>query len=116
MPEWIFGGLVALAVSVFGGGGAYVGHVLTRRTSKEATEVQADANVKSNEQVLIDQLQEELTGHRRATDERATAQDARMNRLEEYSDGYRSHAHDLRSHIWDGSPPPPPPWPVGLPK
>ncbi|WP_427870531.1 hypothetical protein [Leucobacter luti] len=111
-------GGVALTVT-----GAWVGAWLTRRSSKEATEVQAHAQKKSSEHLMIDQLQEELAGHREETkerarlaDERATAQDARMNRLELYSDGYRSHAHELRSWIWDGKPPPPPPWPEGLPK
>lgn len=119
----MFGGLIALAISAVGGSGVYVGHLLTRRSSKEATEVQARTAQKTAEHQMIDQLQEELKGYREhaekqalAADVRASAQDERMNRLERYSDGYRSHAHELRSHIWDGSPPPPPPWPEDLPK
>ncbi len=123
MPEWMFGGLITLGIAMIGGGGVLVGHILTRRTSKETTEVQAQATQKTAEHQMIDQLQEELKGYREhaekqalAADVRASAQDERMNRLERYSDGYRSHAHELRSHIWDQLPPPPPPWPEDLPK
>lgn len=116
MPEWLFGGLITVTVALVAGSGVYVGHILTRRSAHEATEAQVQASQKSAEHQMIDQLQEELKSHREEVSQRATAQDARMNRLEEYSDGYRSHAHELRSHIWDGKPPPPPPWPEGLPK
>lgn len=133
----MFGGLITLAVSAVAGGGVYVGHILTRRSSREATKMQADANAKTNEQVMIDQLQEELGSHReqdrenrRVEAERAAAQDERMlemerrmTKLDERNevtlrerDAYRDHAHALRSHIWDGNQPPPPPWPEGLPK
>lgn len=111
------GGVTLMAV------GALVGAWLARRSSQEATEASVHAHQKTAEHQMIDQLQEELNVYRAeaqqhalAADERATAQDARMNRLELYSDGYRSHAHELRSWIWDGKPPPPPPWPEGLPK
>lgn len=105
MPEWMFGGLVTLGVGVIGTVGIVVGHLVSNRASR-----------RSDSQALIDQLQEELTGYRTAAEARATAQDERMNRLERYSDGYRDHAHELRSHIWDQKPPPPPQWPEGLPK
>jgi type II secretory pathway pseudopilin PulG len=65
---------------------------------------------------LIDQLQEELREHRTAANARANAQDERLNRLDGQHDLAREHIHDLRSHIWEGKPPPPPPWPKGLPR
>ncbi|UOQ58545.1 hypothetical protein MUN78_06905 [Leucobacter allii] len=115
------GGVALTAVA------AFLGSWLQRRSMQEQMRAQAEAAQeqmreqarsaqKSAEHLMIDQLQEELKGYRAASDARATAQDERMNRLEQYSDGYRSHAHELRSWIWDGRPPPPPPWPEGLPK
>lgn len=115
--------VVSAAGVVLASLGAWFGAALARKSAKESTAAQIAANQSSNEQLMIDQLQEELAGYRREAveagrlaAERATAQDERMNRLERYSDGYRSHAHELRSWIWDGRQPPPPPWPEGLPK
>lgn len=125
--DWFTGDL-AIALLSFGGVlltaiGAFGGHWLTRKSSHEATKTQAESQKRSDEHLLIDQLQEELKSYRdeareraHAADNRATAQDERMNRLERYSDGYRSHAHELRAWIFDGKQPPPPPWPEGLPK
>lgn len=97
-------------------GGTLVGHRIADRKSRRDATVAHQATESSAQNQLIDQLQEELAEHRRAQGDRMTAQDERMNRLERYSDGYRDHAHQLRSHIWDGKPPPPPPWPDGLPR
>jgi len=70
---------------------------------------------------LVDQLQEELKGHRAASEKRATAADeranladARLQSLTELLTGYRDYAHKLRLHIFEGNPPPPPDWPEGL--
>lgn len=121
-PE-VLTALLSLAGVVLVAAGGWAGSWLTRRSQREATEVQAQAHQRTAEHQMIDQLQEELKTYREeqqrqahAAAERANAADARMNRLELYSDGYRSHAHELRSWIWDGKPPPPPPWPEGLPK
>lgn len=123
MPEWMFGGVVTFAGSLLVFGGVVVGHILSSRAQTRAAFVQAEANQKTAEQVMIDQLQEELAGHRKTANDRMTEQDARMTALEDRNervarerDGYRDYAHELRSHIFDGRPPPPPNWPEGLPR
>ena len=115
--------LLTLAGVVLTVVGAVVGSVLTNRVARRAAETVAIATQKSGENQLIDQLQEELGGHRKiaedvrqAADRRATVQDERMNRLDKLASGYRDHAHELRSHIYDGKPPPPPDWPPNLPR
>lgn len=109
MPEWLFSGLIAFLAGAIGTVGVVVGHLVTARAQRRAVEVEA-------EDKLTDQLQEELSRYRAAADARATAAEERMNRLDRLVDGYRTHAHELRSHIWDEKPPPPPAWPVDLPK
>lgn len=121
MPEWLFGGLITLAATVLVSTGTVIGYVLNSKSQKRATEVQAEAGKKSAEQVMIDQLQEELTEYRAAAGARATAQDQRMERIESQNieitqerDKLRGYAHELRGHIYDGSKPPPPAWPTGV--
>ena len=122
MAEWLAPAatLAGVMLVVIGG---IVGSVLTNRVATRAARTAAIATEKSGENQLIDQLQEELGGHRKiaedvrqAADRRATVQDERMNRLDQLATGYRDHAHELRSHIWDGKPPPPPEWPADLPR
>lgn len=103
VPLLAFLGTIALVIG--GGFGALLTYRATRAGAK-----------KDAENKLIDQLQEELAEHRIAANARATAQDERMNRLEPLVDGYRDYAHELRSHIFDGNPPPPPEWPKHLPR
>jgi len=109
MPEWIITALITLAVATIGASGVWLGAILSNRTASKVVASTA-------ENTLIDQLQEELRTYREDAGRRATAQDIRMDRLETNSDGYRAHIYELRSHIWEGSPPPPPAWPVGLPR
>lgn len=123
MPEWLVVALLGLAGSALVFVGAIVGHLLSARAQKRAAQVQAEANQASRENALIDQLQEELAGHREATNTRLVQQEQRMNALDDRNhelmrerDAYRDHAHELRSHIWDGKPPPPPAWPAGYPR
>lgn len=121
MPEWLATALLALAGTALLAGSAVFGALLSARAQKRAAKVQAEAAQSTRENALIDQLQEELAGHRQATNERLVEQERRMNAVEERNhelmrerDAYRDHAHELRSHIWDGKPPPPPDWPPGL--
>lgn len=123
MPEWLAIALLSLLGILLTTLGAVGGHILSARAQKRAAIVQAEANKSTAENKLIDQLQEELTRYRVANDIRSTTQDQRMNDLEGRNDRlmrerdlYRDHAHELRSHIWDGKPPPPPDWPEGLPR
>lgn len=123
MPEWLFGGLVTLAGAVLLAVGTIAGHLLTSRVQKRTVEVQAEANKKTAEQQMIDQLQEELSAHRFTANARSTAQDERMERIERQNieitqerDKLREYAHDLRGHIFDGLAPPPPDWPDGVTK
>jgi Flp pilus assembly protein TadB len=123
MPEWLGTALLALAGTGLLAGAAILGSLMTAKANKRATAVQVEAAQASRENALIDQLQEELAGHREATNTRLVAQEKRMNAQEERThevtrerDAYRDHAHELRSHIWDGKPPPPPDWPTGLPR
>lgn len=105
MPEWLTTSLIGLLIAVVGSGGVWLGAISSGRAAK-----------KSGENTLIDQLQEELKTYREDAGRRATAQDERMNRLEQHIDGYRDYAHTLRAHIYDGKQPPPPEWPAGLPR
>lgn len=107
MPEWFIPALVALLGG--GGVGGWLGSIIAARTGAKVAK-------STSENSLIDQLQEELTTYRVDATRRATAQDERMNRLETHNDGYRTHIHDLRSHIWDRKDPPPPEWPKDLPR
>lgn len=125
MTEWgaaltTAGVIVAAALSL-------LGVVLNVRAVRERSRAEAaaqDITQRANAQdQLVDQLQEELARyrdseqeHRARLEDRLTTQDERMNRLQVYADGYRDHAHTLRSHIWDQKPPPPPDWPEGLPR
>ncbi len=109
MPEWLIPPLVTVAVAVVGASGVWLGVILSSRTAARVAETSAENS-------LIDQLQEELKTYREDAGRRATAQDERLNRLEKFNDGYRAHIFDLRSHIWDGKPPPPPDWPADLPR
>lgn len=113
-------GLVGTALLAIG---TLAGIAISSRVQRRAAEVQAVANKKDAENKLIDQLQEELVRYREANDRRATEQDARMNRLEARNDELtrqyetiRTHAHELRAHIWDEKGPPPPAWPAGAPR
>jgi len=109
MSEWLITALITLAVATIGASGVWLGAILSNRTASKVVASTA-------ENTLIDQLQEELRTYRDDAGRRATEQDARMNRLETNSDGYREHIYDLRSHIWDRKEPPPPEWPKGLPR
>ncbi|TXK17415.1 hypothetical protein [Homoserinibacter sp. GY 40078] len=128
-PE-ILGGLIGLGATLLTVGGVALGHVLSSRVQRRATEVQAVANKKSNEHQMIDQLQEEvgrlsqeLTRRGGNLDERLERVDRRNDQLTEEltertveRDKLRQYAHDLRGHIFDGEPPPPPEWPEGVTK
>lgn len=110
MPEWLFGGLITLAVTVVTVIGVVLGHMVTSKSAK-----------RTSEQQFIDQLQEELSRYRFTADARATVQNERIERIErqnkeltEERDTLRSYAHDLRGHIFDGKPPPPPTWPADV--
>jgi uncharacterized membrane protein YhiD involved in acid resistance len=123
MPEGLGAALIGFAGTALVATGAIVGHLLSARAQKRAAETQAVATQTTRENALIDQLQEELSGHREATNTRLVEQERRMNAVEERNhelmrerDAYRDHAHELRSHIWDGNPPPPPPGPEGDPR
>lgn len=123
MPQWLTVALLSLAGTGLLAAAAIVGHLLSARAQKRAVAVQVEATQATRENALIDQLQEELSVHRAATNERLVQQETRMNSLESRNhelmrerDAYRDHAHELRSHIWDGKPPPPPDWPVGYPR
>ena len=105
MPEW----LIALVVAVVGASGVWLGNILSNRTASKALTQNGENN-------LIDQLQEELRTYREDAGHRATIQEGRLTALENNSNGYREHIYELRSHIWDGKPPPPPEWPAGLPR
>ncbi|MFF2274222.1 hypothetical protein ACFVTX_18250 [Agromyces sp. NPDC058136] len=123
----MFAGLMSLGGIALTTGGLIVGYVISARTARLTSTQQAAATAKAAEntqaQLLIDQLQEELTRHREAQDARANAMDDRITGLEQRNhelmrerDAYRDHAHALRSHIYDGKPPPPPDWPEGYPR
>lgn len=123
MPQWLAVALLGLAGSGLLAGAAVLGSMLTARAQKRAISVQIEAAQASRENALIDQLQEELAGHREATNVRLVEQERRMNAVDERNhelmrerDLYRDHAHELRSHIWDRKDPPPPDWPEGLPR
>ncbi|MFZ4841186.1 MULTISPECIES: hypothetical protein [Mycetocola] len=89
--------------------GAVVAAILSYRAALRQTGSTAASE-------LISQLQKELSRYREDADRRATAQDERVNRLERYLDGYRSYAHQLRTHIFAGRGAPPPEWPKDLPR
>lgn len=119
MPEWV--NAVLPSALIFAGvlltvTGGVVGSILTNRVARHAAQTAAIAAEKSQENDLIDQLQEELRVYREDAGRRATLQDERLNRLETNNDGYRAHIHELRSHIWDRKEPPPPDWPTDLPR
>lgn len=106
-------GLVGIALTAFGG---VLGAWITARSKNRSTEVDA-ANR------MIDQLQEELGGHRTAQETRFAAAEKRLTEVErrngillDRNDRYRDLLHKHRSHIWDGKPPPPPEWPDDLPR
>lgn len=80
----------------------------------KAAEADQSAQAIKAEHDLIDQLQEELAAHRAEQARRTAALEARVRVLEEDKATMRRYAYDLRSHIFDGKPPPPPPWPEGL--
>ena len=109
MPDWLITSLFTLGGIVITASGIWLGAILNNRTATKVAMTDAENS-------LIDQLQEELKTYREDAGRRATAQDERLNRLENFNDGYRSHIFDLRSHIWDGKPPPPPDWPADLPR
>jgi hypothetical protein len=113
--------LAPLVAAILGGGG--LGGILAwwrRGAALKARVLEAERALEESKRStgndLIDQLQEELREHRQAANARATAQDERLNRLDGQHDVAREHIHALRSHIWEGKPPPPPPWPAGLPR
>lgn len=121
MQEWFLPSVFTTVGVVLVAVGGVVGHLISSRAAKRATETQADANRRSNEQTMIDQLQEELVTHRSAQDARSTGMERRMTHLEERNievtgerDTLRDYAHDLRGYIFDGKPPPPPDWPEGF--
>lgn len=123
MPVEVMVALLGLGGVALTTGGVLIGVLVSARAQKRAATVQAEATQATRENALIDQLQEELAGHRAATNERLVEQERRMNALEDRNhelmrerDAYRDHAHELRSHIWDGKPPPPPDWPAGYPR
>ena len=86
----------AVIVAVIGFGGAWV-------TSK----IQ---NKGRPENVLIDQLQEELTRHA-ARITGLESEQYKAKKREQIRDNYINR---LREHINQGNPPPPPEWPDGL--
>ncbi|WP_141898650.1 hypothetical protein [Paramicrobacterium agarici] len=121
-PDWLMPVLALIGVTLTAGGGV-VGALIAAKVQGRATDAAKAQAEKSNEQQMIDQLQEELAGYRGRADDRMTAQDVRMTALEADNkelraqrDTYRDYAHVLRSHIYDQLPPPPPPWPDGAPR
>src|SRR5690606_2406254 len=108
--------------------GVIIGHLLSARSQNQATKVQKEANDKTNEQAMIDQLQEEVTRnqtelvhYRQAADARVLIMENRMTAMEERNievtaerDKLRNYAHDLRGDIFDRKAPPPRDWPVGV--
>lgn len=120
-------GVVAAALTV---GGVALGHILSSRVQRRATEVQAEANRRSAEHQLIDQLQEEVTRLGSELVRRGGNLDERLERVERRNDELmaelmertqerdtlREYAHTLRGHIFDELPPPPPVWPEGATK
>ncbi len=113
--------IAAIITALLGGGG--VGGILAwwrRGATLKARQAEAERQLAESKRAssndLVDQLQEELREHRKAANARATAQDERLNRLDRQHDVAREHIHELRSHIWEGKPPPPPAWPPGLPR
>lgn len=81
--------------------GGVVGAIVTARSST--------ANAKETaEQLMIDQLQEELAGYRKATDER-------LDRLERENRAYRAFIFVQRDHMVDHGIKPPA-WPEDLPR
>lgn len=123
MEQWFVTALLGLAGTALLAGSAFLGALFAARAQKRAARVQSEATQATRENALIDQLQEELAGHRADTTARALEQDRRMNTLEErngllveLNDRYRDLLHKHRAHIWDGKPPPPPEWPDDLPR
>lgn len=108
--------------------GVVVGHLLSARIQSQATKAQSLASAKTNEQTMIDQLQEEvaknlaeLTRYREAADSRVLLMEKRMMAMEERDqtlmserDKLRDYAHTLRTDIFNRKEPPPRDWPPGI--
>ena len=110
-PElFVFAGVICTAL------GSLIGAWWTARAKNRDTTATAGNQ-------LIDQLQEELTRHRKSQDERMTRAERRQDEMEAHSrvlvdhnNRYRDLLHKHRAHIYDQKPPPPPEWPEDLPR
>lgn len=126
-PDWVAPVLTLAGTALVVLGGT-LGAILTYRVQRRAQDTEAkkaaavvEQATTARENSLIDQLQEELNRYRSAADERATAQDKRMERIELENaqlrgerESYRAYAHKLRGHIYSELGPPPPEWPDGV--
>ena len=90
--------LAGVALTAIGG---VVGAIIAARSSAATAKETA-------EQLMIDQLQEELAGYRKATDER-------LDRLERENRAYRAFIFVQRDHMVDNGIKPPA-WPEDLPR
>lgn len=100
MPPEVIVALIGGACLLLGtGGGAWLGHILASRAA-------AREHKTTSEHQLIDQLQEELTRYRDATDKR-------LDVLEVENRGYRAFIGVQRDHMAAHNIPLPP-WPEGL--
>lgn len=119
MTEWMFGGLVALAVAAVGAGGTAFGAWLSSRGAAKAASATAAAQMKTSEDTaqdkLIDQLQEELHSYRVNNDQQIKDLFARVEKLENENRGYRAFIGLQRDHMAEHGVPLPP-WPEGLPR
>lgn len=118
MPDWLSNILIALT----GGAAGWGASLLQRRSSREATAVEAERVEVAADEVqvsasaaalaaqnqLIDQLQAELERFREATDRR-------LERLERENMGYRAFIGVQRDHMAEHGIPLPP-WPKDLPR
>lgn len=101
MSEQLVIALLVLAGVTLTAIGGVVGSIVTARSSTATAKETA-------EQLMIDQLQEELAGYRKATDER-------LDRLERENRAYRAFIFVQRDHMVDNGIKPPA-WPEDLPR
>lgn len=112
MTEQLVIGLLTLSgvvLTVIGGiAGAVIASRGQKRVGNIAAKAATDAAKQSNEQRMIDQLQEELSRYRDQTDQR-------LERLESENRAYRDFIFIQRDHMKNHGVIPPP-WPDTLPR
>lgn len=101
MSETTINALLILTGVVLTAIGGVVGALIAARSA-------ANTSKETAEQLMIDQLQEELAGYRRSTDER-------LDRLERENRAYRAFIFVQRDHMVDNGVKPPP-WPDDIPR